>query len=421
MLEELKKRVKNKEITWSQANKLFFEATGEVISDEAFRSRCRKLENAKTGESYNHDGSVDILKKITFYEKEEKTPNNILKKLGYNPEEWSIINYTFGSWETFVKNEGLQMQTTVKIKMKPITHDLSSEKALEIAKKLFASEIIPLEVIPRLKPLILDNNLLLELPALELHLGKMAWNGDVGEDYDSKIAAERFYDILEDIVTNQEMQKCGNCVLYIGNDFFNSDTVDNTTTKGTLQHNDSRWKKSFLTGLKLYTEMLLTLREKFNKIDIKLCQGNHDTMASFYLFIALSQYFKNDNVLKFSDDYKETQSFIFGNNVIFTNHGDPNLKRLIKSIPAEFYKEWGMTIYRHLHLGHLHKEFVVDDDSGLVVWRVGSPTGTEHWHYHERFIGATQKYQTFTWHKEHGLITVNYTNFSKKKPVRIRK
>ena len=71
----------------------------------------------------------------------------------------------------------------------------------------------------------------------------------------------------------------------------------------------------------------------------------------------------------------------------------------------------------HEFLGHLHKEMVVDDDSGLITRRVGSPTGTDQYHYEERFIGATQKYQTFVWHKENGLQNIKYINFENKKKL----
>ena len=93
---------------------------------------------------------------------------------------------------------------------------------------------------------------------------------------------------------------------------------------------------------------------------------------------------------------------------------------MIKSIPAEFYEECGKTLFRELHLGHLHKELVVDDESGMITRRIGSPTGTDQYHYEERFVGATQKYQTFIWDKDTGLQDIQYINFnnSKKKLIK---
>ena len=57
-------------------------------------------------------------------------------------------------------------------------------------------------------------------------------------------------------------------------------------------------------------------------------------------------------------------------------------------------------------------EVVVDDNSGMITRRVGSPTGTDAWHYQERFIGSIQKYQTFVWNKNTGLQNIKYINFN---------
>jgi hypothetical protein len=93
----------------------------------------------------------------------------------------------------------------------------------------------------------------------------------------------------------------------------------------------------------------------------------------------------------------------------------------MQSIPAEFYKEWGSSIFRELHLGHLHKEVVVDDESGMITRRIGSPTGTDQYHYEERFIGATQKHQIFVWDANKGLKSIEYINFENGKKKLIKK
>lgn len=54
----------------------------------------------------------------------------------------------------------------------------------------------------------------------------------------------------------------------------------------------------------------------------------------------------------------------------------------------------------------------------MITRRIGSPTATDQWHYEERFIGATQKYQTFVWDKEKGLQNIKYINFDSKKKVK---
>lgn len=430
---EIGDEVKKGNLTWKEASELFNEKMGTQLNAEAFRGRYRnlqikqmkKLKENITGDlkeyktQYNDD-TIEA-QKIVEYNKEimgDKT--KLLKYLGYDANVWEFVYVTISTWEQHTKEQDTKQLYAVKYKIKPIIKQgISLEEAIKIAKEEFKKRIKPIKLPKKAKDITLNEDKMLEIPGIELHLGKMAWNGDTGQDYDKNIAQERFYHILEEIRTQQNTEKCGKCLLCIGNDFFNSDTVNATTTKGTPQTNDLRWKKMFLLGLQMYKDLIYTLRNDFNEIEVRLVSGNHDEMASFYLYMALAQYFNGDDVIKFSENYKQVQCCVFGKNLIAFCHGDANLKRLIKSIPIEFYKEWGTTIFRELHLGHLHKEVVVDDDSGIITRRVGSPTGTDQWHYEERFIGSTQKAQTFIWHKEYGLKSINYINFEKEKVLKL--
>ena len=427
---ELGSRVKNGELTWEQAKNQINKKYNLNLSSEAIRGRYRTLqkksyvemkESIKEYQTQYNDNTIEAHKVVIYSKEIFGDKKKLLKYLGYDPNEWEFVYVTTSTWEQHTKEQNTKQLYSVKYKVKPILNNtLTLEEAIEIAKNEFKKHIKPVNLPKRPKIDKLNDEKMLEIPGIELHLGKMAWNGDTGEDYDKNIAQDRFYKALEEIVYQQENEKCGKCLLCLGNDFFNSDTVNATTTKGTPQSNDLRWKKMFLLGLQMYKDMLITLRDKFNEIEVRLVSGNHDEMASFYLYMALSQYFSEDNIIKFSDNYKKVQCCVFGNNLIAFTHGESNLKRLIKSIPIEFYKEWGNTIYKELHLGHLHKEMVVDDESGIITRRIGSPTGTDNWHYDERFIGSTQKIQTFVWHKQNGLTSIYYINFEKGKERKLK-
>lgn len=429
----LGKRVRDKKISWREATREYNEKTKENITADALRMRYYKYEEGfepqqreKINEEYethNQDGTVDICKKIWFDKNENKTPDTILEKFGYDKESWKVISWTFGKWEVAIKDEEQnRVCTTIRARIRPkLDKEIPIEKYVKVAEETFNKAIVPLKANKKIQNIDLNKNKLLELTGIELHLGKMAWSGETGEDYDKNIAQDRFQTIYDEIIEQQKIEQCDTCLLCIGNDFFNSDTINATTTKGTPQTNDLRWQKLFNIGLELYTQMILGLSDKFNNIEIRLQSGNHDKMASFYLYIALSCYFKDFENINFSKNYKDVQCYIWGKCGIFFSHGDSNLKRLIKSIPAEFYEEWGKTTFRELHLGHLHKEVVVDDESGMITRRVGSPTATDQWHYEERFIGATQKYQTFVWDKEKGLQNIKYINFNNKKKAKIRR
>lgn len=431
MIEELGRRVRNKEITWKEASELLEQATGEQISGNAVKMRFYRLMKRQDKPAINDfqkdrttifaDGTLEAEKVVNLPKDIKEDPNKVLEVLGYDPNKWEIQYMQFSNWQQHTKEQTTKELYAVKFKLKPVVKEkVSLEDSLKIAKEVFASGIKPF-TFKHEAPKELQDDLLIEFPAIELHLGKLAHHWETGENYDYKIASERFEEAIDEALIMQDISKASSLMLSIGNDFFNTDTITYTTTKGTPQQNDVRWQKMFMIGLELYKEALLKFRQQFNKVDVNLVQGNHDEMSSFYLYIALSQFFKNDEKINFSDNYKKVQAYEFGDCAIFTAHGEKNLKRLISSIPAEFYETWGRTKHRELHLGHLHKEVVVDDESGMITRRIGSPSGTDKWHYEERYIGATKKHQLFLWHKHKGLLDIKNIPFEiDKKKVKIK-
>ena len=422
-LEEAVKRSENGE-SWSSIAASYVKLFGEYISRSAMRHRAQcysrskvKNQNKFSGKStvtstagpntyiqYNSDGTVEESRVVDCAEDVIHDPSKLLRALGYDSSKWELITYRVSKWDGGAGGKELK---AVQYKVKPRT-DISTSDMLKAVKEAFKEEITPFLFTQPKYIEGLNDNKLMEIAPIELHIGKMSNKVETGENYDLKIAQKRFYDIFEDIYRKQEIEKCGRCVVIIGSDFFNSES-DNCTSKDKIpQENDSRYIKLFREGIKMYTRALLTLRGLFNKVDVMLCAGNHARAMETFLYMALEQRFVDDNVINFIENYRLTQVYTFGKCAIFYNHGDANLKQTIKSIPAEFAEVWGTHPFRELHLGHLHKEVTVDDEGGMITRRIGSPCATDAWHYGNRFIGATKKHQIFIWDKNTGLKDLHY-------------
>ena len=419
----LGEEVKKGNMTWKEVADRLNKEFGENLSKDAVRKRFYVRDRRNGGEELNteisgageyetvyENGMVEAQKVVEYSKEVFGDKRKMLEYLGYNADEWEFVFLTTSMWNQHTKEQTTKQLYAVKFKIKPLIKTLTLDKALESAKEVFDKGIEPIKF-KKEKKKKLNDELLIEIPAIELHLGKYAEELESGQNYGTEIAKSRFYEILRQILEMQEIVKADRCVVMIGNDFFNSDTVGNTTTKGTQQFNDIRWKSLFIVGLELYKDFFNTLRCRFNHVDVRLCQGNHDVMSSFYLYMALSAYYRLDAIVKFEENYREYQCYRFGDNAIFFGHGDTNLKRLVQSIPAEFYKEWGESKFRELHVQHLHSEFTVDEHNGMITRRISSPTAVDSWHYSERFNTAVQKHQVFLWHKSQGLKLIQYITF----------
>ncbi len=132
----LGQQVKAGKTTWAEAAKKFEEQTGEKINKEAFRKRYERKNDNKSFEvvkkndkneefeTHYQNGNIDIQRKIWFDEGEEKTPEVVLKKFGYSPDEWVLTEFRFGSWEVAIGSESNnRVCTTVRAKIKPFVKE----------------------------------------------------------------------------------------------------------------------------------------------------------------------------------------------------------------------------------------------------------------------------------------------------------
>ena len=421
-LDEAIKRNENGE-SWTSIATSYVQTFGEYITRSAMRHRAQDYSRSKTKKQnslskttitstlgastyiqYNNDGTVEESRLITCEDDVTRDPYKLLEALGYDPTKWELVTYRVSKWNSGTEGKELK---AVQYKVRPRT-DISLTDMVKAAREAFKEELTPFLFTQERNVDSLNDDRLMEIAPIELHIGKMANKIETGENYDLKIAKKRFFDIFEEIYHKQEIEKCGRCVVIIGSDFFNSES-DNCTSKDKIpQQNDTRYIKLFHEGIKMYVQALLTLRGLFNKVDVMLCAGNHARAMETFLYMALEQRFVNDEVVHFIENYRLTQVYQFGKCAIFYNHGDANLKQTIASIPAEFDEVWGTHPYRELHLGHLHKEVTVDENGGMITRRIGSPCGTDAWHYSNRFVGAIKKHQIFIWDKNSGLRDLHY-------------
>jgi len=412
-------------MTKKELSVLIKEKFGVELSNEGIRKRWSRLKHKKTEfkqepsdfTEYRADGLMEIQRKIYFdYDEKDKSPEAILRKMGYNPDEWEIIKLRFGTWEVAIKTEDEnRLCTTARAEIKPKQKEITPEEALKVARELFDSGLKPFKFPVKKEDKTLNPNKLMEKPPVELHLGDLSCEMDTGENYDHKIAQKRYRHIVSEVVHKQQHEKCDTLLMSIGSDFFNTDTFNNTTTKGTPQVNDTRWRKMYLVGLQLTSEAIQEYKKHFNKIEIQLVSGNHDLTTSFYLYVTLNEIFRNDTQINFKQDYKEVQCHVWGDCMIVTTHGNKNVNRTLDSIPSEFPFEYGKTKFREVHFQHLHSEQEMKERLGIIPRRLSSPKGRGDWEYNERYGRSIQKQQIFVWEKGIGLTNIGMIPFEPEK------
>ncbi len=249
---------------------------------------------------------------------------------------------------------------------------------------------------------------LLEVPVVDLHLSKLAYEPEVGESYDYKIAEKRYKAVVEDVYCRAESVRPGKILIPIGHDFFHTDTLQGTTTAGTPQDFDGRWQKLFNKGVELLV-WTFDLFSQLGPVDGLLVPGNHDKMVSYYALMFLSAWFRDREEVNINTDPKTRKYIEFGKNLIGFTHGDKEKKRIFGNMQVEAAQAWGRTKYREIHIGHWHHEST-KEEHGVIVRSLSSVTATDAYHFEHGFVGAIAKQQSFLWHKQKGLHEIWHSN-----------
>ena len=245
----------------------------------------------------------------------------------------------------------------------------------------------------------------------DLHLGKLAWGEETGEDYDSKIAVKRFRNAIEDLILKASGYDIQHILFPIGNDIYNSDKSKPfpTTTNGTPQADDIRWQKLFRMGHQLMTEAVIRL-SKIAPVTVVTVFSNHDHERVFYLGETLAAVFESHPNVTIMNDPKVRKYFQWGECMLGLAHGHNEKPEDLPLIMAQEQKQiWADTFYREWLLGHLHhKKKMITQDSkdyrGVRVTYLTSPSAADAWHYEKSFIGAIKGAEGYIYNKSEGII-----------------
>ena len=375
----------------------------------------RRLEtNKQTFEqeevNYNKDHTQTIRRDIFLTEDEKASPVKIMQKCGFDPLLWEVVTCRVinGSWDVTIKNadfEGVKhtnRKYSVTLTVKPLGGKLTMPQVLEA----FAS-LPPVKVAQYKRE---PGNFMLELPIMDLHLGKLSWGEETGgDDYDLKIAESLWKDTILDILSKVQAFGKPELILFpIGQDFFHFDTPGATTTAGTALDSDSRWQKMFAKGVELLVWALEQCRA-LAPVKVLWIPGNHDTVLSYAATVGIAQRYHNTEDVEVDLSPTPRKYFLYGLNLIGFAHGVEEGKRIENLMQVEVAEEWGASVWREFHLGHLHSESAYSK-GGVVFRHIASITAADAWTAGKGFLGATRQAQAFVWDKERGLQMILNSN-----------
>ena len=230
------------------------------------------------------------------------------------------------------------------------------------------------------------------VPLFDLHFGKLCYNKETGNDFDLKIAAKRLQQILKNVITKINL-KTKEVIVVIDGDLLHIDNLFNSTSRGTQQNVDGSYNKLLDFVFEEMTSFINTISNLKN-VKLFFVRGNHSETNAQTFFAGLEWIYKNDKRISFYNEnlkYYPRKYCEIGNNVLAFGHYDKEQNRAFAIFDYEANKnnidinnKNKFIIAGHFH--HKQKSSVVlqndggDLISGIRMFRVGSPSGTDKWH-----------------------------------------
>jgi len=363
---------------------------------------------------FKADGSLVTKRDLKLSETESQDPEFVMRAMGYEPVMWKLnwCKTKRGYWDVTMK---LRTRGEDDEDGKPTYHEVPAKKTNHTYK-------CEISIAPRQNVLteeMLDtvfNNLkapklrqykhkkktgeLFELPIMDLHLGKLAWGKESGDNYDLHIASDLFRKSVNEALDSIPLYGLNieRIIFPLGQDFFHFDTSKSTTTKGTVMDTDIRWPKMYEEGVKLATWAIENLRT-VAPVDVIYVAANHDKMMSFFLTKHVEAYFRNCKDVKVNTSPYPRKYVTYGDCLIGYSHGADE-KKQIDVLMQQECPTWSQTKWREWHLGHIHKE-MAREIGGVIIRNIASITSRDNWHT-EHGYQAVRKAQAFVWNRALG-------------------
>jgi hypothetical protein len=341
---------------------------------------------------------------------------DLVKVCQIDQAEWKIVRWSANKWEMGYKDAQKQPGSLplyqVKATMERKVEEVNARAALLSTLKLIEDRAPSYAPIQRATP---NDEYLLELTLPDVHVGKLAWGVECGEDYDLRIAESVFRDATAELIERARSYPVSRIVFPIGNDLLNCDSPAGNTTSGTPQSNDGRYQKAYQKTLQLLVWAIDELRE-IAPVDVLTVPGNHDTLSAWTLSEALAAWYRRDEEVSVENGPALRKYYRWGRTLLGFTHGDKEKPGDLPLLMAsEKPCEWAATDFREWHLGHLHMsraqiKTVGSEFHGVRVRTLPSLCATDAWHHQQGYTGNLRSAEAYLYHRERGhAATLLYT------------
>lgn len=361
--------------------------------------------NYKESVEIKQDDSQVSDKLISMSLEESKDPEFVLKSHGYSPDKFILLSAKNSMWHMNTKEDGVKVLYSSKVSVKPRTEILLNEDNItKILDNLIKNYSIPSPKHTKYNPITNGNLLILNIA--DLHVGLKSYLETSNNEYDDVIATNRFFYVINDVVSRIKHKEIDKIILLNLGDICNFDTPYQTT-KGTPQTDHSVSHYQMFTKVSDLLIKAIDILSQIAPVEVWNCNSNHDRYTTFGIFQVLNSWYRNNDNVWIDTGTLDRKYIKYGRVLVGIAH-DINEKSAFKTIHNEAKEYISDCDYLYWFVAHQHKTMVIDD-YGVEIRRLPTVSSNSEWSYSQAYTGTVKKSQSFIVSKEYGIIDIMNT------------
>ncbi len=348
-----------------------------------------------------------------------KTAEDALRAANLDPAIWRAARVTVNGWDvtmTLKSGEGDKPHTVQNYQIKVVFERIVTEREENVVNALIdrlkaKSPIAPLlhKTTVRKKKGAAQRSL--EICLMDPHYGMKCFTPSSDAEWSMTMCEDMVRDTLREILDlSKPYAPFDEIILPLGNDFFHTDSIWQTTTGGTPQPEAEAYLPVFVSGEHLAISILQSLKQ-IAPVKVYMIPGNHDRATSFMLGRVLNAYFHKDKNITVHADESPYKFHRCGVNLIGYEHGHSvTAIRLAALMANECPDDWAATKhgYREWHLGDQHRKGSskpsVMEEQGVSVEYLPGITAPNEWHRLKSFNWQKRGTMAFVWDHKAGPV-----------------
>ena len=345
-------------------------------SEKNMRVKQSSDQSIKVNERHNPDGTISQAEfevKMAFYQKDSKTPEDILKYKGYDPQEWEISQVTTNEWTTTtadIQKWNQQLKFVVKPK----------HKAFDVSA--FTESIEPVKLTA------------IKTGDRNLFIGLADWHFGITKIHDLQDKLARMIEVISKGYKQIVIGQLG--------DLFHSSQIKKSVTMAGTQLDDVDMETAIKDARAFFDVLITECARHSLKVTVEHAGGNHSENLE-YMFLLYLEAKYPDIQVNYHNKYR--QAFMLDNVAIMITHGQYGKRKDLPMLFAtEFSDIWSKATTREIITGHFHTQ-QTNDYQGVIHRQLGTIKPNDNYEIENGWTMGKKVLQLFEYDSERLRVT----------------